>query len=214
MSTRRIVSPEKTSTVPAWPNSVCVYCGSSSGNRPDYSDAARELGTILARRRVRLVFGGGSVGLMGVLADAVLDAGGEVTGVIPHGLRTAELAHQGLSEMIAVDSMHARKQRMVELADAFIALPGGIGTMDELFETWTWLQLGVHDKPVGLLNVAGYYDPLITFLAQVRDQGFLRKEHFESLLVDSDAQRLLSRLHSFVLPSARRWLAPADRLEP
>ncbi len=178
----------------AWPASVCVYCGSSSGGRQEYADAARALGALLARRRIRLVFGGGSVGLMGIVADAVLDGGGEVTGVIPHRLRTAELAHEGVTEMIAVDSMHARKQRMVELADAFIAMPGGIGTMDELFETWTWLQLGIHSKPVGLLNVADYYDPLIAFLRQMSDHGFIRPAHLDSLQVDRDAERLLERL--------------------
>ncbi len=189
--------PKERGAEPTWPDSVCVYCGSSTGNRADYTEAARALGTLLAKRQVRLVFGGGSVGLMGVLADAVLEAGGKVTGVIPHSLRTAELAHEGVTEMIAVDSMHARKQRMVELADAFIALPGGIGTMDELFETWTWLQLGIHAKPVGLLNVGGYYDPLIAFLRQMSEHGFLRQEHLESLLVDADAMRLIERFARF-----------------
>ncbi len=186
------------------PGSVCVYCGSSTGDDAQYAEAARALGALLARRRIRLVFGGGSVGLMGVLADAVLDAGGQVTGVIPHGLRTAELAHEGLTEMIVVDSMHARKQRMVELADAFIALPGGIGTMDELFETWTWLQLGIHAKPVGLLNVGGYYDPLITFLHQMAGHGFLRTEHLASLLVDVDALRLIERCARFERVAVRK----------
>lgn len=198
----------------AWPATVCVYCGSSSGDRAEYAEAARKLGASLARRGIKLVFGGGSVGLMGVLADAVLEGGGEVTGVIPKRLRTAELAHEGVTEMIAVDSMHARKQRMVELSDAFIALPGGIGTMDELFETWTWLQLGIHAKPVGLLNVANYYDSLITFLGQMRDRRFLGEEHLESLIVDDHPQRLLVRLGSFVAPIGRRWLAPDERLEP
>jgi len=180
-----------------WPASVCVYCGSSSGDRAEYAEAARKLGALLARRGIRLVFGGGSVGLMGVLADAVLKGGGEVIGVIPHRLRTAELAHEGVTEMIAVDSMHARKQRMVELADAFIALPGGIGTMDELFETWTWLQLGIHAKPVGLLNVASYYDSLIEFLRQMADRGFIRASHLDWLQVDRDAERLLERFVAF-----------------
>lgn len=189
-----------------WPASVCVYCGSSRGDRSDYTAAANHLGTLLARRRIRLVFGGGSVGLMGVLADAVLAAGGQVTGVIPHGLQTAELAHEGLSEMIAVDSMHARKQRMVELADAFIALPGGIGTLDELFETWTWLQLGIHCKPVGVLNTAGYYDELLGFLHHMAQRQFLSHEHLECLVVDTDAQRLLSRLARFRKTVEGRWV--------
>lgn len=192
-----------------WPASVCVYCGSRTGELDAYARAARELGALLAHRDVRLVFGGGSVGLMGVLADAVLDAGGKVTGVIPGGLRTRELAHEGVTEMIEVDSMHARKQRMVDLADAFIALPGGIGTMDELFETWTWLQLGIHDKPVGLLNVDGYYDPLMVFLRQMSDRGFLNRDHLDCLIVDADAQQLLSRLGAFSR-SSQGWWVHAD----
>jgi len=198
---------------PVRPDSICVYCGSSHGVRDEYTQAARELGTLLGRRRIRLVFGGGSVGLMGVLADAVLAAGGDVTGVIPRALRTSELAHEGLSEMIEVDSMHARKQRMVELADGFIALPGGIGTMDELFETWTWLQLGIHAKPVGLLNVDGYYDALINFLQQMTDRGFLKAAHLERLLVDTDAQRLLDSVSSCAVPPGLRRSAPDKRLK-
>ncbi|NIO41725.1 MAG: TIGR00730 family Rossman fold protein, partial [Burkholderiales bacterium] len=179
------------------PASVCVYCGSSTGSLPQYAEAAQVLGALLARHRIRLVFGGGSVGLMGVLADAVLEGGGQVTGVIPHQLRTAELAHEGISEMIAVDSMHARKQRMVELAEAFIALPGGIGTLDELFETWTWLQLGIHHKPVGVLNVAGYYDQLLLFLERMSVHKFLARDHLDCLVVETEAQRLLTSLGHF-----------------
>jgi uncharacterized protein (TIGR00730 family) len=185
--------------------SVCVYCGSNAGVQPGYAAAARGLGALLAGRGIELVFGGGSVGLMGVLANAALAAGGRVVGVIPHGLRSEELAHEGVSEMIAVDSMHARKQRMVDLADAFIAMPGGIGTMDELFETWTWLQLGIHAKPIGLLNVDGYYDPLIAFLRQMSGQGFLKPAHLDCLLVDSDGGRLLERLAAFEPTAARKW---------
>ena len=197
-----------------WPASVCVYCGSSRGEREEYATAARALGAQFARRGIRLVFGGGSVGLMGVLADAVLDAGGEVTGVIPHRLRTAELAHEGVTEMIAVDSMHARKLRMVELSDAFVALPGGIGTLDELFETWTWLQLGIHAKPVGLLNVAGYYDPLMAFLRQMSDQRFLSKQHLDCLAVETDVDRLLDRLSAFRLQGAGEPIADKQPLRP
>ncbi len=186
-------------------NSVCIYCGSSSGALPEYAAAARDAGRLLAQRGIALVFGGGSVGLMGVAANAAIAAGGRVIGVIPHGLRSEELAHEGVTELIAVDSMHARKQRMVDLADAFIALPGGIGTMDELFETWTWLQLGIHAKPIGLLNVAGYYDPLIEFLARMNAQRFLKQAHLDCLLVDTDASRLLARLAAFEPPAARKW---------
>jgi hypothetical protein len=197
-----------------WPESICVYCGSSSGDRREYADAARQLGALLAARSIRLIFGGGRVGLMGVLADAVLAAGGKVTGVIPQGLRTKELAHAGVSEMITVDSMHARKQRMVELSDAFIALPGGIGTLDELFETWTWLQLGIHTKPVGLLNVAGYYDPLLAFLRQMSDRQFMSEKHLDCLSVETDAERLLEQLDSFRTPGDGKWVRATQSLKP
>jgi len=198
----------------SWPESICVYCGSSSGDRREYADAARQLGALLAGSNIRLIFGGGRVGLMGVLADAVLAAGGKVTGVIPKGLRTKELAHAGVSEMITVDSMHARKQRMVELSDAFIALPGGIGTLDELFETWTWLQLGIHAKPVGLLNVAGYYDPLLAFLRQICDRQFMSEQHLECLSVEADVERLLEQLDSFRTPGDGKWVNSARSLQP
>ncbi|HUF20345.1 MAG TPA: TIGR00730 family Rossman fold protein [Burkholderiales bacterium] len=184
---------------------VCIYCGSGTGSDPAYAAAATETGALLAQRGIALVFGGGSVGLMGVAANAALAAGGKVIGVIPRGLRAEELAHEGVSEMFVVDSMHARKQKMVDLADAFIALPGGIGTLDELFETWTWLQLGIHAKPIGLLNVAGYYDPLIDFLQRMSGEGFLKRIHLDCLLVDNDLARLLQRLAAFSPPAARKW---------
>lgn len=193
--------------------SLCVYCGSGTGVNPAYAAAARALGQLLAARGTTLVFGGGSVGLMGVIADAALEAGGRVIGVIPHGLRSKELAHEGVSEMIAVDSMHARKQRMVDLADAFVALPGGIGTLDELFETFTWLQLGIHAKPIGLLNVDGYYDPLLEFLRRMSAEGFLKSRHLDCLLVDADAEKLLSRLQAFAAPGEGKWIDKL-RLEP
>jgi len=205
---------QATTGIGNWPASVCVYCGSSSGDRPEYTVAARELGALFARREIRLVFGGGSVGLMGVLADAVLAAGGKVTGVIPRGLRTEELAHEGVSEMIVVESMHARKQRMVELSDAFIAMPGGIGTLDELFETFTWLQLGIHSKPVGLLNVAGYYDPLLVFLRHMSDRQFLSEKHLGCLSVETDAERLLKKLNSFRTPGDGKWASDTQSLRP
>ena len=151
---------------------------------------------------------------MGVLADAVIAAGGKVTGVIPQGLRTKELAHAGVSEMITVDSMHERKRRMVELSDAFIAMPGGIGTLDELFETFTWLQLGIHGKPVGLLNVAGYYDPLLAFLQQMSDRQFLSEKHLGCLSVETDAVRLLEQLNSFRTPGDGKWVNSAQSLQP
>lgn len=193
---------------------ICVFCGSSAGGRPEYGDAARRTGETLARRGITLIFGGGSVGLMGVAADAALAAGGRVIGVIPHGLRTRELAHRGVTQMITVESMHERKQRMVDLADGFVALPGGLGTMDELFETWTWLQLGIHSRPVGLLNVAGYFDPLLGFLARMRDERFIRPLHLDTLQVDSSIEALLERLERFEAPDGRKWVEDGAPLEP
>jgi uncharacterized protein (TIGR00730 family) len=193
---------------------VCVYCGSNPGAGAQYAEAARGVGLQLAQRGIGIVFGGGSVGLMGVVADAVIDAGGEAIGIIPNGLRTSELAHQGVTSLITVDSMHERKQRMVDMADAFIALPGGIGTMDELFETWTWLQLGIHSKPVGLLNVAGYYDGLVAFLGHMRDERFLRDMDYQSLIVDDLFERLLDRLAAFRPPDGRKWTVQEVPLEP
>ncbi len=175
-------------------NSLCVFCGSSSGIRPTYSGVARDLGTLLGRRKIRLIYGGGRVGLMGVLADAALAAGGEVIGVIPQLLMDKEVGHAGLSELHVVDTMSQRKWLMGELSDAFIALPGGIGTLDELFEAWTWTQLDLHDKPCGLLNFEQYYDPLIAFLDRAVQEGFLRPRHRAALLVDDDLARLVERL--------------------
>ena len=193
---------------------VCVFCGSNPGVRPDYARAARIVGQSLAKRRVAAVFGGGSVGLMGVVADSVLSAGGQAIGIIPNGLRTSELAHEGVTSLITVHSMHERKQRMVDMADAFIALPGGIGTMDELFETWTWLQLGIHSKPVGLLNVSGYYDGLLAFLKHMSHERFLRDTDLSALIVDEDIERLLDQLEAFQPPAGRKWTAQEAPLEP
>jgi uncharacterized protein (TIGR00730 family) len=193
---------------------VAIYCGSRTGQRPEYAAAAREVGQTLARRGIAMVYGGGGVGLMGVAADAALAAGGKVIGVIPRGLRTQELAHAGLTSMIEVESMHARKQRMMQLADAFIALPGGIGTMDELFEAWTWMQLGIHGKPVGWLNVAGYFDPLLAFLARMRDDGFLAPVQLDSLLCEVGIEALLARLARFEPPGATKWVKDDVPLQP
>ncbi len=194
--------------------SVCVYCGSSVGANREYARAAQELGCLFAERGITLVYGGGSIGLMGVIADAALAAGGRVIGVIPQGLRTRELAHEGLSEMVAVDSMHARKQIMVDRSDAFIALPGGIGTLDELFEAFTWLQLGIHDKPVGMLNVSGYYDSLIQFLQRMGEEKFLKRAHLECLMVDDDASRLLDRLAASAAPAGGKWVGKQSKIAP
>lgn len=175
--------------------SICVFCGSSLGSKPEYAAAAREIGALLARNRIALVYGGGKVGLMGALADAALAAGGRVIGVIPQLLVDKEVAHAGLSELRIVASMTERKVVMGELSEAFIALPGGIGTLDEFFEVWTWTQLGLQRKPCGLLNVGGYFDPMIEFIDRATDQGFLKPSQRTILQVESDPQALIERLN-------------------
>ena len=174
--------------------SVCVFCGSQPGARPDYVEAARELGGLLARRGLRLIYGGGHVGLMGAVADAALGAGGQVVGVIPEHLMQPEVAHQGLTELLVVDSMHTRKREMAARADAFVVLPGGYGTFEEMFEMVTWLQLQLHSKPIGLLNVEGYYDALLDFLRHAAAEGFIRPQHWDLLIVESGPELLLERL--------------------
>jgi uncharacterized protein (TIGR00730 family) len=173
---------------------LCVYCGSSPGTDPAFAEAARAVGTLIGREGWQLVYGGGRAGLMGIVADAALAAGAPVVGVIPESLMARELGHPGLTELHVVETMHQRKTMMAERADAFVALPGGIGTFEELFEVWTWRQLGYHDKPVGLLNVAGYYDALLAFLDQATDKGFMRAAQHELLQVHTDPRTLLSRL--------------------
>jgi uncharacterized protein (TIGR00730 family) len=174
--------------------SLCVFCGSNPGRHPRYLQTAREVGRLVASRGDVLVYGGGRVGLMGALADAALEAGGKVVGVIPRLLLEREVGHAGLTELHVVDSMAQRKLTMGDLSDAFLTLPGGIGTMDELFEAWTWTQLNLHRKPCGLLNLEGYYDPLIEFVDRCVSEGFLRADHRAALLADSDAPRLVQRL--------------------
>ena len=190
--------------------SICVYCGAAQGRRVEYVEAARALGTALARRNLRLVYGGASVGLMGAVADATLAAGGEVVGVIPEALMKKELAHAGLSELVVTRSMHERKTAMAELADGFVALPGGIGTFEELFEIWTWAQLGFHRKPCGVLNVAGYYDQLLGFLDHARDEGLLAPSVREVLQVADGADALLDRFASWQPPNVDRWLGRGE----
>src|SRR4051812_36123772 len=170
---------------------LCVFCGSSSGFRPAYAEHARRLGEEMAARGLGLVFGGGHVGLMGVVADAVLRRGGEVVGVIPQALADKELAHRGLTELRVVSTMHQRKALMADLADGFAALPGGFGTADELFEILTWAQLGLHARPVGLLNVAGFFDPLLAWLDRTVSEGFLRPEHRGLLAEAGEAAEFL-----------------------
>jgi len=174
--------------------SICVYCGSRFGDSASFVTAAQEMGEAIARRGARLVYGGGRVGLMGIVADAALAAGGRVIGVIPEALMQREVGHSRLTELLVVRSMHERKQAMAERADAFVALPGGIGTLEELYEVWSWQQLGYHDKPVALLNVDGYYDPLIEFMGQSVRRGFVSEEQHRALLVDTDVHQLLDRV--------------------
>ena len=181
--------------------SVCVYCGSRFGNHPEYEAAARELGGLIGRNGWQLVYGGGNVGLMGVVADAAIESGARVVGVIPESLMKREVGHRGLAELHVVQTMHERKQMMAERADVFVALPGGIGTFEELFEVWTWHQLGYHDKPIGLLNVAGYYDTFLDFMSQTTQAGFLSETQLKTVQVDTDAVRLLQRL-SLLVPRA------------
>ncbi len=185
---------------------VCVYCGSSAGARPGYDAAARALGTLLAREGIGLVFGGGRVGLMGAVADAVLAAGGAVTGVIPLALARREVAHEGLTDLRIVGSMHERKALMASLADAFVALPGGLGTLEELAEALTWAQLGVHRKPCALLDVEGYYRPLTAFFDHAAAEGFVRPEHRALLVVEREPAALLARLRAWAPPDLPRWI--------
>src|SRR5580698_261386 len=185
--------------------SVCVYCGSNSGSRPAYTQSARELGQTLAQRRIRLVYGGGRVGLMGTIADAVLAAGGEVTGVIPESLVAREVAHRSLKDLRIVPSMHQRKALMAELSDAFIALPGGFGTLEEFAEILTWAQLGLHRKPHGIINIDGFYDSLLAFFDHAVAEKFVRPSHRDLVISDPDPARLLDLLATARPPSLDKW---------
>jgi uncharacterized protein (TIGR00730 family) len=192
--------------------SVCVFCGSSSGANPAYAAAARELGRELASRKLALVYGGGRVGLMGEVASAALAAGGTVVGVIPHSLALREVAQEDCTELIVVNTMHERKAIMADRADAFAALPGGYGTCDELFEIITWAQLGIHRKPVAMLNVNGFFTPLLTWLDRVVAEGLLRPKHRELLLVADAVPQLLDRLAAWKPPEpTTKWGEPSDR---
>jgi uncharacterized protein (TIGR00730 family) len=186
---------------------VCVYCASNDGTRPVHLEAARRFGQTLAARGITLVYGGGRVGLMGALADAAMAAGGAVIGVMPHALVQREAAHQEITELRIVDTMHQRKAAMAELADAFVALPGGIGTLEEFFETWTWAQLGVHRKPIGLLDVDGFWRPLLGLLDHLEAEGFLRGTPRQSLVVQEEANAMLDALATSTPPSVRPWLS-------
>lgn len=177
------------------PFTICVYCGSRPGVDPAHAQAARLTGQVIGQRGWQLVYGGGRVGLMGVVADAVLATGGRVVGVIPRKLREKEVGHDALTEIHVVDTMHQRKQMMAERADAFLALPGGIGTLEELFEVWTWRQIGYHDQPIGVLNVNGFYDGLLSFMRETVSGGFLEQSQLDSLHVGQEPAALLQRLH-------------------
>lgn len=190
---------------------ICVFSGSSAGISDAYADAARTLGEQLARSGIDLVYGGASVGLMGAVADAVLAAGGQVTGVIPRALVDKEVAHLGLTDLRIVNSMHERKALMANLSDGFIALPGGIGTLEELFEVWTWAQLGSHGKPCAVLNVLGFYDGMLEFLDHVVGQGFLKPVHRDMLLVEGDPTLILRAMAHYRAPADGKWISRAER---
>jgi len=185
---------------------LCVYCGSSPGRDPVYRRAARELGQCMARRGIDLVYGGASVGVMGAIADAVLEAGREAIGIIPHFLAIKEVAHEGLTEQHVVGSMHERKAMMAEVSDGFIALPGGWGTMEEIFEILTWAQLGFHEKPCGLLNVNGYFDGLFAFLEHAVEEQFVKPVYRQMLILEERPERLLERFESYRAPHVRKWV--------
>jgi uncharacterized protein (TIGR00730 family) len=183
---------------------ICVFCGSSPGSAPDYLQAARQVGAALARRNLTLVYGGAKVGLMGHMAKAALEAGGQVIGVIPKSLYEMEVAFEDLSALHVVDTMHERKSKMANLADGFVALPGGLGTIEEFFEVLTWAQLGFHKKPCGLLNINSYYDPLLTFLDHMVDQEFVEPEHRQAALVDTTIDGLLDQFEAYAPPTANK----------
>ncbi len=194
-------------------DSVCVFCGSQVGTSRRYEEAARATGEAIARAGLRLVYGGGNVGLMGVVADAALASGGQVIGVIPRALFDREIAHRGLSELRVVQSMHERKEMMAALSDAFIALPGGLGTLEEIFEQWTWSQLGIHSKPCGFLNVDGYFDSLLAMIRHMVSQQFVASPFAEMILVESDPNRILARCKAYQPPPARWTSRVATALE-
>ncbi|MEK7363668.1 MAG: TIGR00730 family Rossman fold protein [candidate division NC10 bacterium] len=185
---------------------VCVFCGSRNGTRTQYLASARRMGEALARRGIGLVYGGGGIGLMGILADAALSAGGDVIGVIPQALVAREVAHGGLTDLRVVASMHERKALMAELSDAFVALPGGFGTLEEFCEALTWAQLGIHRKPCGLLNVEGFFDPLLSFFDHAVRERFVSPDHRSLVVVEEDPERLLDALSRWEPPALERWM--------
>ncbi len=191
---------------------VCVYCGSSSGAKPVYNEAAQAFGRALVQADLGLVYGGGKVGLMGVIADTVMAEGGRAIGVIPELLVDKEVGHNGLTELHVVPDMHHRKKMMADLSDGFVALPGGAGTLEELFEVFTWAQLGYHHKPVGILNIDGFYDPLITLLEHTVSEGFMRQTYLDMLQIDSDPAALIGKLRRYHAPVADKWAVQRENV--
>lgn len=189
---------------------ICVFCGSNAGKNPAFADAARDLGERIANRGMTLVYGGGNVGLMGAVADAALQQRGKVIGVIPHSLEQREVAHRELSELLVCRTMHDRKRMMAERSDAFIALPGGYGTLEEVFEVITWAQLGIHHNPCAFLNVAGFFDGLIQYLDHAVDMELLKPEYRRLLLIETDAGRLLDAIQSYESPIVEKWIEPDE----
>src|SRR5215207_3268627 len=192
-------------------NRICVFCGTNPGSRPEYGAAARRLGTVLAEQNIELVYGGASVGIMGELADAVHEHGGHVTGIIPQQLVQKEAAHTVIANLIVVASMHQRKSQMADMSDGFIALPGGIGTLEGFFEILTWGQLGIHTKPAGILNVEGYFDGLTGFLDHAVREGFLTEPHRQAIMVESEPGSLLDRLHAYSPPEGEKLMGRTHR---
>src|SRR3954447_5114751 len=192
-------------------NRICVFCGTNAGSRPGYGVAARELGRVLAEQNIELVYGGASVGIMGELADSVQEHGGHVTGIIPQQLMEKEAAHTGIPNLIVVASMHQRKSQMADMSDGFIALPGGIGTLEGFFEILTWAQLGIHSKPSGILNVAGYFDELIRFLDHAVREGVLTDVHRHAIIVETEPRRLLDRMRAYTPPEGEKLMGRTNR---
>jgi uncharacterized protein (TIGR00730 family) len=189
-------------------SNICVFCGSSDGNDPVITAAAHELGRVFSEKKITLVYGAAKIGVMGTIAETMLSNHGEVIGIIPQFLKKKEVVHLGLTQLITTENMHDRKLKMQELSDGFITLPGGFGTLEELFEIITWLQLGLHSKPIGLLNVNGFYDNLLQLLERMVRNGFLKMENYELLLVDASIERLLNKMEAFKSPKIPKWLSP------
>ncbi len=189
------------------PRRICVFCGSSKGARPEYLELARRTGVALVERGFGVVYGGANRGLMGAVADAALAAGGEVIGVLPYGLQAMEVAHEGLTRLDLVDTLHERKARMMELSDGFLVLPGGHGTLEEFFEVLTWLQLAIHDNPVGVVDMDGYYEHVVAHLDLAMREGFIRPEHRSMLVVESELERVLDAMESYEPPERAEWVS-------